>query len=518
MVGPSPFAIALSLLVTSSSPVHQQEGQKYNLLGYWLQQNSLSRDIASSSSTSKTTVTNADPLVAVNSECSVDDSGLRGLKWKRSGFQADLQQLSKWNNEIACRVPAGCAIVADRILDDERPIDALVRTVYCHLLRRIRKERDQRWNGTTTDYEPYFATLPPAEDPCLKSIGSRWERSQLELLLGHNPTVDKIARWRDQRRQVIARLLRREVEDGIQYDIDPALPKSTIRNENKVEEERRIVAEWAYDLVTSRSFEGNFGQKGMLRSAAGSWFVSSGIATFPCFYMIDHDTVPIITMVASMLPLLVSSLLLAYLQISFKTRGGEVAMLPWIDLANHKSNTHMTLEYNIFRNSIVWKKREKSQSIEDGVTASKSTSPDDAEWITFDYGGETGITNDHLLGVYGFVEVDNPNDTIDLELNSNDQTVITVGRYGQIIGGSSAGNRERQYNNGDIVMLSQHDQILYTAEQTRRKLLEREDLLSADEAKSSNCDPLLADVANAWRREKIRLLDELLDKLQKKPS
>ena len=512
MVGPSPYAIALSLLVTSSSPVHQHEGQKYNMLGYWLQQNNLSRGIASSSSTSKRTVTHADPLVAVNSECSVDDSGLRGLKWKRSGFQANLQQLSKLDNEIACRVPVGCTIVANRILDDERPIDALVRTVYCHLRLRNRKEHDQRSNSAMTDYEPYFATLPPAEDRSLKSIGSRWERSQLELLLGHNPTVERIARWGDKRRQVIAQLLEKEVEDGMQDDIDPTLSKSTVRNEDEVEEERRIVAEWAYDLVTSRSIEGSFGQKGMLRSAVGAWLASSGIAIFPCFYMMDHGTVPIIAMVASMLPLLVSSLVLAYLQISSKTRGAEIAMLPWIDLANHKSNTHMILEYDIFQDSIVWKKSEKSNSMEEGVKASKSTSTDDAEWITYDYGGETGITNDHLLGVYGFVEVDNPNDTIDLELNNNDQTILTVGRYGRIIGESTA------VGNGDIAMLSQHDQILYAAEQTRRKLLERGDLLSTEEAKSSIFDPMQADIANVWRREKIRLLDELLEKAEPVPN
>ena len=228
MIGPTPFAIALSLLVSTSTTIkQQQEGQgQCETLGDWLQRNRPPGDLLASSMISRPTGTNADTLVAVNSECSVDKNGLRGLKWK-STTEGDryLSRLS--NNVIACRVPASCTIVADRILDNEKPIDALVRTLYCHILQRSD-------SNAMSKFEPYFATLPLANDPSLKHIGSKWERVQLEQLLGHNPTIKRFENWKAQRNQVIERLL--SMKDIGKTKI---AGKSANRNSDTVKETRR---------------------------------------------------------------------------------------------------------------------------------------------------------------------------------------------------------------------------------------------------------------------------------------
>ena len=492
MIGPTPFAIALSLLVSSSTTIQEQrQGQRqYDILGHWLQRNKQQSANGSAVSTiSTSTSTNTDPLLSVNSECAVDENGLRGLKWRPTmNTRGDRSLYTSLDDKIACRIPVSCTIVADKIIDNERPIDALVRTVYCRILQRSS-------SNAVTDYEPYFATLPAATDPSLKFIGSRWERVQLEHLLGHTPTVEKFENWKAKRNEVIARIMSMKDIGDMEFPRE-AKPIAN-EAEEKAGDERRLAAEWAYDLVTSRSIQGNFGHQGRLRAAVAAWLASSGIATLPFFFMSDHDTLPILSMVASILPLLVSSLMLAYLQISSKTKGPEIAMLPWIDLANHKSGTKMTLEYDMFQDSIVWKR----SSISEMKDSNQITG--DSEWITFDYGGETGASNDHLLGVYGFVETDNPNDTIDLELrksDEHDQSIVSIGRYGKIVGdsGSGGGSRSQDYES----------LLIESAKRARRNILEK----GFHEAITvAQIDPTQADLAKMWRTEKIRLLDEFIE-------
>ena len=113
-----------------------------------------------------------------------------------------------------------------------------------------------------------------------------------------------------------------------------------------------------------------------------------------------------------------------------------------------------------------------------------------SDWVTFSYGGTDGIGNDRLLGEYGFVEVDNPDDT--LTLQTNDESVV-IGRNGTI--------REPS-------LLPSNARLVESASKLRSVLADPVSIHPPNE--SDIVDVERAKLAELWRLEKVRMLDEFL--------
>lgn len=351
----------------------------------------------------------------------VDDTGLRGLQW-------DISTTSKPN----CRIPTRCAIVAD-------DLDSLACSVLKHLAL-----------GEASEYSVYLNSLPQT----LHALAGTWSDAQLDWLQ-HEPTKQKFISLRDRRRRFISDMLM----------------AGTTTDEQ--------LAGRAYDLVSSRALEGRFGQQGRIRAAcaaAATGILSSvGLAIGPLLLGQDAETMTsgaAHISVEALLPLMAPVLALGYI---LSNRNYEVALVPWLDLANHKTNSPSSIfQYDIVHDSILW--RTGRDSRKDG-------------WATFNYGGSS-TTNDRLLGDYGFIEIDNPNDSIILELS--DRRVII--------------------NMLEAVEQPPDEEVLECAKNVREKLAKPVSL-AAD--RNDPVDVERYKLAELWRQEKVRLLDWFLRKHSK---
>eukprot|EP00957_Ditylum_brightwellii_P134997 10293235-Ditylum_brightwellii.AAC.1 len=143
-----------------------------------------------------------------------------------------------------------------------------------------------------------------------------------------------------------------------------------------------LLADWAYDIACSRAVEGNFGQGGVVRYAIGATLLSMVWATAPCLHCLMTNSLAIDIPPEAAMPLVASA---AFLVSTLIGREPEIAFIPWIDFANHRSGKKAIFEYDLFGDAILFKAENK-------VSASGE------QWVTFDYGGASnGITNDFLL-------------------------------------------------------------------------------------------------------------------------
>jgi hypothetical protein len=342
----------------------------------------------------------------------VDDNGLRGLKWNHN-----LASISA----VACRIPRSCAIVAGD---------------FDSLAYKVLKECTL---GDESEFSVYLNSLPTSHD-----LGCSWTREQLDRLV-HEPTKRKFTSLGEKRMNFINNVL----AEGITKD--------------------NQLAGRVYDLVCSRAVEGRFGRQGTVRKAClasvAGILVSFGRTTWPLLFGLDDNAVVHLSMEA-VVPLIASFSALAY---TLSNRNVELALVPWLDFANHDTlSAPSVFEYDIMNDAISWKVMSKR-----------------GEWATYDYGGSAGATNDRLLGEYGFVEIDNPNDTLLLELADCHRSIGRNGRMSE----------------------PPNDLVLDSAQELRKALANGKvsppDLNDPVDVERSR----LADV---WRQEKIRLLDELM--------
>ena len=318
---------------------------------------------------------------------------------------------------------------------NKRPIEALSAT----LLKELRLD-DQ------SDHIAYVQSLPGPGDPSLTNIGGVWDDEQLEWLC-HPPAAEKFRKLRSLR--------------------DAFIERNDNQDDNN--EDDRWRAGWAYDLSSSRALEGPFGRNGAVRSALLGTFVSFLAAFSPLLYLQDLSKMPF----ESSIPLILSVIALVSTLTSDEV---ELGMLPWIDIANHKSASSLQLGYDLLRDGIVLK----------GFPGSGNN-------VLFDYGGaKNGICNDKLLGEFGFVEVDNPNDSFEVVVD--DGIVVNFGRYGVV-------NKRAADDISD-------DELLELARKARCALVAGSSSRTAEPT-----DPIAAGrfkMASQWRNEKIRLLDEYI--------
>ena len=163
------------------------------------------------------------------------------------------------------------------------------------------------------------------------------------------------------------------------------------------------------------------------------------------------------------------------------TANEELAMLPWIDVANHRSKSRLFLQYGLLQDNIVLK-RDFSSPEQHAADGSYS-------FVNFDYGGTfDGCSNDKLLGEYGFVEIDNPNDTIEMTVNGEK---FVIGRQGIII---------------EDIFNASIDEVKGAAKSLRNSLAN--DVLI--DSTPDQISTLRINLAKQWRNEKIKLLDEFL--------
>lgn len=337
------------------------------------------------------------------------------------------------DDSFICRIPRSCIIVADPSSKNmyNRPIDALAGT----LLNELSLGKD-------SVYHPYIQHLPSANDLSLAGIGCTWTDHQLQRLQ-HEPTIEHFTKLRSQR------------QDFIQ------------KNDSS-----RELAGWAYDLASSRALQGPFGRGGKVRAATvGTAFAFAMALLTPLLYIHNLAAMPF----DSALPVLTSAAVLVNTIVSEEP---ELAMLPWIDIANHKSKSRLFLEYGLFHDGIVLKRDGEAEFNEDQSFS----------FINFDYGGASkGVNSDKLLGEYGFVEENNPNDAMDILVGKK---LVTIGRRGQVLTAQSS---------------------LKDIKDAAKKV--RDGLLDTKEGCNSSNDPVDIQryiLAAQWRKEKIRLLNEFL--------
>jgi hypothetical protein len=338
------------------------------------------------------------------------------------------------NEECICSIPRDCIVVADStsLKNNQRPIDALAET----LLRELEL-------GEESNYFPYIDQMPSIGDLSLASIGNTWTDEQLDRL-GHDATIQHFKESRNRRETFIK------------------------RNANASKD----LAGLAFDLASSRALQGPFGQGGKVRAAvAGTMFAFIMAMVTPIINSGLSESI----LLGSTLPILPSVTVL----VKSLANNQELAMLPWIDIANHKSKSRLYLQYGLLQDDIVLK---RETTIQNAIGK-----PD---FVHFDYGGSGGCSNDKLLGEYGFIEQDNPNDTIDIYVRGN---AITLRRNGRTDNLTS-----------DI-----------TIEELRRAARDTRNCLAAFGAADhqttvDEIDTLRNSLASHWRYEKLRLLDEFL--------
>ena len=352
-----------------------------------------------------------------------DSDGLRGL-----------QTSGQTKGNIICRVPRGSIIVANGHAKEmnKRPIDALSAT----LLEEVRL-------GQQSGHIAYIQSLPEPNDPSLTNIGGVWDDEQLEWLC-HPPAAEKFRKLRSLR--------------------DAFIERNDNQDDNN--EDDRCRPGWAYDLSSSRALEGPFGRNGAVRSTLLGTLASFLAAFSPLLYLQDLSKMPF----EPSIPLILSVVALVSTLTSDEV---ELGMLPWIDVANHKSTSSLHLGYDLLRDGIVLKGGAGSGNVE------------------FDYGGRNGICNDKLLGEFGFVEVDNPNDILEVAVAGD--IVVNFGRYGVV--------------NKSAAEISD-DEILESARKARCALV-----AGFSSQTSVPTDPIAVGrfkMASQWRNEKIRLLDEYI--------
>lgn len=360
----------------------------------------------------------------LSTEMDVDAKGLRGLKWKDDNGST--------KNNIACQIPLCCALV-----------EANVNSLACRLIKEYEL-------GHASEYSAYLEALPRTT----LNLGCSWSDAQMERLL-HDPTIQYFKRLRDGQDKFVDLML----EKGITKD--------------------RELAERAYNIVYSRAVEGRFGRQGTVRAACtaatAGLFSSVGLSLGPVLFgqsadLVSSDMTTVQVTIEAIIPLIASFMALAYIVSSNQVN--ELALVPWIDLANHDSSSSpCVFEYNLLKDAIALKTTERKQ-----------------EWVTFSYGGKKGIHNDRLLGEYGFVEVDNPNDILVLQLHIDS---VTIGRSGKIQEASSL-----------------DAQLVESAIKLRLILSDPVHIHPPNE--SDPVDVERAKLAELWRQEKIRLLDEFL--------
>ena len=157
----------------------------------------------------------------------------------------------------------------------------------------------------------------------------------------------------------------------------------------------------------------------------------------------------------------------------------------------------MYLEYGLWGDEIIMKHDDKTSTTSPTINERGENPSFPLEMpVHFDYGGASkGIANEKLLGVYGFVEENNPNDTLKLRVGKHITTTITIGRKGGLL--------TKDYH------CTLHE-VTRAVEELREKLL---DLNDSDRHNHSpqGSDPIVLQrhrLAAQWRKEKIRLLDE----------
>ena len=436
----------------------------------------------------------SDGISRNNLECSIDkQTGLRGLKWKTS-----LSDSRSSTDDVACSIPIKNLVIADKDDDNHDELEALMYKLNSILLSKSHPEQVKE----AKDTHGYLETLPESSDLSLMTIGTNWDNFQLERL-GHAPTIAKLKSLRKDKANRVQRILQ---------------TNSNISSFSEGYDELLVVANWAHDLVMSRALVGPFGQRGKIRALVLASAASGLLSTAPLLQGILQSTVSI----EDFLPLVCFNSFFMVFGIYFfrnKKATEELAMVPWIDMANHKSNTAsfvMKLQYNIWNNCVEWVRK-----VETEPSISTSAPPLDElnnihnndslrGWITYDYGGKRGITNDKLLANYGFVEAENPNDRLEIQIyddNAIDEApeVAILGRFGKVIEKNGAVWQNSTLTNANVVdAVSKQRDRLHSVSRSSKTLYPVEKGNAIDEAR--------AKLASSWRREKIRLLDEFLAK------
>jgi len=446
----------------------------------------------------------------LQSTVSIDPSnGLRGLKWSKQRHSKDEEEEptllansapsftfpSIVNSRVACSIPRQCILLADNKYVpkgcEDGPIEALAGTLLHHSIE----------NEKCDDYffSPYIASLPPPKDPSLASIGGTWTDSQLDRL-GWDRTKSRFQKMRSRRERFIKAAMDEVTDDSSSKGFDGG--KSNVVDED-------LVA-WTYDIARSRALEGNFGLGGIVRLSILSTFLSLILAFLPLVTidMTSATSIPLL----NILPLLVSSTVLSGILIKAQQQP-ELAFIPWVDFANHKSDSSsevrgtkegLVFEYDNFQDAILLKKKEGS----DSITSSSSFQGNNKEWITFNYGGQQeGITNDRLLGEYGFVEEDNANDRFVLEIGGS--YLLSMGRHGRYTLKPSSnyggGENDDEEGNEELPTETEIRALVITTRDELTSLIENENNPPKDPV-----DLERAKLASIWRREKVRLIDEYL--------
>jgi hypothetical protein len=116
--------------------------------------------------------------------------------------------------------------------------------------------------------------------------------------------------------------------------------------------------------------------------------------------------------------------------------------------------------------------------------------------VTYDCGGSSGVSNDKLLAVYGFVEQDNPNDRFTIYyVDDRDRKVVDLGRNGTILSKGTVEN---------MTLLEE------AVSRGRNQLSSSADYHTVD--LDDMVDVSRAELASSWRTEKLLLMDEFLSK------
>lgn len=151
------------------------------------------------------------------------------------------------------------------------------------------------------------------------------------------------------------------------------------------------------------------------------------------------------------------------------------------------------MNFRVWRRNYYWPDFICSSPKQDQVSFILDYSLRTGDEAFFCYGGSAGISNDRLLLEYGFVEVDNPDDTHRIHVGSGNESTqgadtIVLGRFGKTLKTSVPPNEVAEAVNAELARLRHTNdkcfQFTTEAQEERWQL------------------------AASWRREKIRLLEE----------